>query len=168
MSLSADGLAHRHAHCGRRFLDYRARHGRGLSHRLADLLAHHPPAHHHRLALERNSACSRHQQPLHAEFHGGRRHQPLHLCLNRHPASPAHAQHGGRSFGHTQPRRRSLHLHGDRNRQQHRNGPYSGISTTYSLTVGKPTATVTLGNLAQTYTGSPLSATATTVPTGLA
>jgi hypothetical protein len=47
-------------------------------------------------------------------------------------------------------------------------GPYSGISTTYSLTVGKATATVTLGNLAQTYTGSPLSATATTVPTGLA
>jgi hypothetical protein len=46
-------------------------------------------------------------------------------------------------------------------------GPYSGISTTYSLTVGKATATVTLGNLAQTYTGSPLSATATTVPSGL-
>jgi hypothetical protein len=46
-------------------------------------------------------------------------------------------------------------------------GPYSGISTTYSLTVGKLTATVTLGNLAQTYTGSPLSATATTVPAGL-
>jgi hypothetical protein len=47
-------------------------------------------------------------------------------------------------------------------------GPYSGISTTYSLTVGSVTATVTLGNLAQTYTGSPLSATASTVPTGLA
>jgi len=47
-------------------------------------------------------------------------------------------------------------------------GPYSGISTTYSITVGKATAAVTLGNLAQTYTGSPLSATATTVPIGLA
>jgi sugar lactone lactonase YvrE len=47
-------------------------------------------------------------------------------------------------------------------------GPYSGISTTYSLTVGKPTATITLGNLAQIYTGFPLSATATTVPSGLA
>ena len=46
-------------------------------------------------------------------------------------------------------------------------GPYSGVSTTYSLTVGKATATVTLGNLAQTYTGSPLSATATTAPAGL-
>jgi sugar lactone lactonase YvrE len=46
-------------------------------------------------------------------------------------------------------------------------GPYSGISTTYSLTVGKTMATVTLGNLAQVYTGSPLSATATTAPAGL-
>ena len=40
-------------------------------------------------------------------------------------------------------------------------------SQTYSLTVGKATATVTLGDLAQTYTGSPLSATAATVPAGL-
>ena len=47
-------------------------------------------------------------------------------------------------------------------------GPYSGSSTTYSLTVGKPTATITLSNLAQIYTGSPLSVTATTVPSGLA
>ncbi len=38
---------------------------------------------------------------------------------------------------------------------------------TYSLTVGKATATITLGDLAQTYTGSPLSATAATVPAGL-
>ncbi len=47
-------------------------------------------------------------------------------------------------------------------------GPYSGISTTYSLTVGKPTAAITLSNLAQIYTGSPLSVSATTTPTGLA
>lgn len=33
--------------------------------------------------------------------------------------------------------------------------------------ISKATATVTLGNLAQTYTGSPRSATATTVPSGL-
>ena len=46
-------------------------------------------------------------------------------------------------------------------------GPYSGVSTTYSLTAGKTTATVTLGNLAQFTTGSPLSATATTAPAGL-
>ncbi len=46
-------------------------------------------------------------------------------------------------------------------------GPYSGVSTTYLLRVGKATATVTLGNLTQTYTGHPLSATATTVPGGL-
>jgi MBG domain/Bacterial Ig-like domain (group 3)/Putative Ig domain len=48
-------------------------------------------------------------------------------------------------------------------------GPYSGVSTTYSLTVGGSgvTATVTLGNLAQTYTGFPLSATASTLPAGL-
>lgn len=35
------------------------------------------------------------------------------------------------------------------------------------LTVSKATATVTLGGLSQTYTGSPLSATATTTPSGL-
>ncbi len=46
-------------------------------------------------------------------------------------------------------------------------GPYTGSSITYSLIVGKTTAPVTLGNLAQTYTGSPLAATATTVPSGL-
>jgi hypothetical protein len=40
-------------------------------------------------------------------------------------------------------------------------------SQTYSLTVGKATATITLGDLAQTYSGAPLSATATTVPAGL-
>jgi MBG domain/Bacterial Ig-like domain (group 3)/Putative Ig domain len=39
-------------------------------------------------------------------------------------------------------------------------------SQTYSLTVGAATATITLGNLAQIYTGSPLPATATTVPAG--
>jgi hypothetical protein len=38
---------------------------------------------------------------------------------------------------------------------------------TYSLTVNKATATITLGDLAQTYTGSPLSATAATVPAAL-
>jgi hypothetical protein len=49
-------------------------------------------------------------------------------------------------------------------------GPYHGVSTTYSLTVtgGRATATVALSNLAQTYTGFPLSATATTAPAGLA
>ena len=36
-----------------------------------------------------------------------------------------------------------------------------------TLIVGKATATVTLSNLTQTYTGSPLSATATTLPAGL-
>ena len=44
--------------------------------------------------------------------------------------------------------------------------PYTG-SQAYSLVVGKATATVTPGNLSQTYTGSPLAATATTNPTGL-
>jgi sugar lactone lactonase YvrE len=39
--------------------------------------------------------------------------------------------------------------------------------TTHSLTVGQATATVTLGSLAQNYSGSPLSATATTSPAGL-
>jgi len=37
----------------------------------------------------------------------------------------------------------------------------------YTLTINQGTATVTLGSLAQTYTGSALSATATTNPTGL-
>jgi hypothetical protein len=41
-------------------------------------------------------------------------------------------------------------------------------SNTYSLTINMGTATVTLGSLAQTYTGSPLAATATTSPTELA
>lgn len=44
--------------------------------------------------------------------------------------------------------------------------PYSG-DRSYSITIGKGTATVTLGGLNQTYTGSPLSATATTAPSGL-
>ena len=35
------------------------------------------------------------------------------------------------------------------------------------MKISKATATVSLGNLAQTYTGSPLAATATTSPTGL-
>jgi hypothetical protein len=43
---------------------------------------------------------------------------------------------------------------------------YQG-SATATLIISKGTATVTLGNLIQTYTGSPLSATATTVPGGL-
>jgi hypothetical protein len=45
-------------------------------------------------------------------------------------------------------------------------GPFTG-SQSYSLVVAKATATVTLGNLNQTYTGSPLSATASTNPAGL-
>jgi hypothetical protein len=43
---------------------------------------------------------------------------------------------------------------------------YQG-STTGTLVISKPAAMITLGNLVQTYTGSPLSATATTVPAGL-
>jgi sugar lactone lactonase YvrE len=41
-------------------------------------------------------------------------------------------------------------------------------SRTYSLSIGEGTAAITLGDLAQTYTGSPLAATATTNPGGLA
>ena len=44
---------------------------------------------------------------------------------------------------------------------------YNAATATVQLTVNKASATVTLGNLAQTYTGSPLSATGTTVPSGL-
>jgi hypothetical protein len=40
-------------------------------------------------------------------------------------------------------------------------------SATGTLVISKRTATITLGNLARTYTGTPLSATATTVPAGL-
>jgi sugar lactone lactonase YvrE len=40
-------------------------------------------------------------------------------------------------------------------------------SQTYSLSAGKATATITVGDLAQTYSGSPLPATATTAPAGL-
>jgi hypothetical protein len=51
---------------------------------------------------------------------------------------------------------------------------YSGTASlmtssdnTHTLTVSKAAATVTLGNLTQTYTGSPISATAVTTPAGL-
>jgi hypothetical protein len=47
------------------------------------------------------------------------------------------------------------------------NGNYSSASGTVSDTINDATATVTLGSLAQTYTGSPLSATASTNPPGL-
>ncbi len=40
-------------------------------------------------------------------------------------------------------------------------------SNAYSITINSETATVTLGNLAQTYTGSPRAATAVTSPAGL-
>lgn len=43
---------------------------------------------------------------------------------------------------------------------------YQG-STTATMMIGKAPAQVTLGNLSQTYTGAPLSATATTNPSGL-
>jgi hypothetical protein len=43
---------------------------------------------------------------------------------------------------------------------------YQGTSEA-TMTISKATATVTLGNLTQRYTGSPLPATATTAPTGL-
>jgi hypothetical protein len=39
--------------------------------------------------------------------------------------------------------------------------------SSHTLTVGMATATITLGGLSQIYTGSPLAATATTVPSGL-
>jgi hypothetical protein len=44
---------------------------------------------------------------------------------------------------------------------------YTTATATVQITVNKATATVTLGSLAQTYSGSALSATATTVPSGL-
>jgi CSLREA domain-containing protein len=44
---------------------------------------------------------------------------------------------------------------------------YSSTSTTADYTVNKATAPVLLNNLSQTYTGSPLSATAATTPSGL-
>ena len=43
----------------------------------------------------------------------------------------------------------------------------ASTSTTYTFTISKATATVTLGSLNQTYAGQPLSATATTNPAGL-
>jgi len=48
------------------------------------------------------------------------------------------------------------------------NGFSSASTPTTTLTVTQAIATVALSNLAQTYTGSPLSATATTTPAGLA
>jgi hypothetical protein len=56
------------------------------------------------------------------------------------------------------------YLVADSNKQ----GAGSGPSNLLVVTVAKATATVTLGSLNQTYTGSPLSATATTNPAGLA
>jgi sugar lactone lactonase YvrE len=47
------------------------------------------------------------------------------------------------------------------------NGFTSAASSTATLNVGKGVATVTLGNLSQTYNGSPHAATAATTPTGL-
>jgi hypothetical protein len=44
---------------------------------------------------------------------------------------------------------------------------YSTATATVQLVVNKAAATVTLGSLSQIYTGSPLAATATTVPSGL-
>lgn len=46
-------------------------------------------------------------------------------------------------------------------------GPYAG-SGDFALTISKATATVTLGNLTQAYTGAPVAATTTTTPAGLA
>ena len=45
--------------------------------------------------------------------------------------------------------------------------PLAGSSSTGTLTVGKATASITLGNLTQIYDGNPKSATATTNPAGL-
>jgi hypothetical protein len=47
-------------------------------------------------------------------------------------------------------------------------GNVDDTPATYAWTIGKATATVTLSNLTQTYSGSPLTPTATTVPPGLA
>jgi len=47
------------------------------------------------------------------------------------------------------------------------NGVNPNATQSFTLTVSQTTATVTLSNLMQTYSGAPLSATATTVPTGL-
>ena len=44
---------------------------------------------------------------------------------------------------------------------------YSSATATVQLTVNKASATVILGSLAQTYSGSPLTATASTTPSGL-
>jgi sugar lactone lactonase YvrE len=48
------------------------------------------------------------------------------------------------------------------------NGFSSATTSTTTFTVGQSAATVMLSNLSQTYTGSPLSATAATTPAGLA
>ena len=45
---------------------------------------------------------------------------------------------------------------------------FVAASAQQDVTIAKAAATVTLGNLIQTYTGSPLTPTATTVPPGLA
>jgi hypothetical protein len=47
------------------------------------------------------------------------------------------------------------------------NGVSPNATQSFTLTISQTTATVTLGNLLQTYSGAPLSATATTVPAGL-
>lgn len=44
---------------------------------------------------------------------------------------------------------------------------FTPATSTFTVEAKKATATITLGSLSQTYTGSPLSATATTVPAGL-
>jgi hypothetical protein len=48
------------------------------------------------------------------------------------------------------------------------NGNFVATSVNTTITVAPEAATVTLGSLAQTYTGSPLAATATTTPSGIA
>jgi hypothetical protein len=47
------------------------------------------------------------------------------------------------------------------------NGIYAPASGTVSDTISKAVGTVNLGSLSQTYTGSPLSASATTIPSGM-
>ena len=47
------------------------------------------------------------------------------------------------------------------------NGVSPNATQSFTLTVSQSTATITLGNLLQTYSGTPLSATATTVPASL-
>ena len=141
--------------------------GRQLGNCLADLLAHHPPAHHHVLPSAAVLPAASLDSPYTQSFTAAGGSSPyiysligtLPTGLSLSPAGVLSGTPTTNSGPYTFTVTATDSSTGT--------GPYSGISTTYSLTVGKPTATVTLSNLAQTYTGSPLSATANTLPGGL-